>query len=106
MKYAKIKNLKYVIAKTAVFHVNIAISVENKFVGNTVSEILGSRLKLLVSSGIYQLYEKWYSMENYPQWSKLGLYQLLRNENVDPNIIHQLSMNTNIVLALFICLVV
>lgn len=94
MKYAKAKKLNYVKGKEIVFVDSAGISVLRIGVGEAVAKILTSRLKGLISSGIYQLWYKWYLIKLAPQWSENGLYQLLRKEEIVSTTTKPLSMNT------------
>lgn len=103
MKYTKAKKLPYVIGQDQIFTENKALYVEELFAGATLYRILLNRLKLLMSSGIYQFCNKWYAIKLFPQWTEKSLFQLLRNEGEDTTTtVHPISMTTNVFLAFYI----
>lgn len=61
MKYVKAKKLNHVVGKDAIFTDTEGILVTSYIAGETIFQMLVSRLKILISSGIYQLWIKWYS---------------------------------------------
>lgn len=79
-----------------------AIYILEEYAGSTLTQVLIGRLKLLMSSGIYQLWSKWHATKSEPQWAENALFKLLRNEGKQAEPVYPISMDTNVRLAFYI----
>lgn len=101
LKYLKAKKAPYVLGGKPVQSDYMLFWVtENN--GRVVSQVLFSKIKLLISSGIFQLFVNWHSLEHSPEWSENGLFQLLKSEGVEQFQVYPLSLHTNILLVFYI----
>lgn len=102
--YANTKKGGYVIGKVTV-RTDITILYDIYGEKEAIVEHLLNRLNLLISSGVFQLWKKWYLIHQYPQWSEQSIHQQLRSEGVDPTKVQPLSLKTNtlIVFYIYVC---
>lgn len=106
IEYSKLRKRVYIVGNEAIVTYNRAVFIHASAAGTTLAQTLVERIKLLMGSGIYQLWSKWYKRKAFPQWEGVELFRLLRNVGQGATNIYPLSMNTNILLPFYMSFVV